>query len=161
MKDDIRSGLRGFDGSRSRLRNNNNRGAFNGVCRSQSTTLFVNNLPECMDNWWLCNMFKWYGEIADVFVPWRMRKRKNCQYGFVRFFQEKDTDFSILKANSDWYCNRRITVKRAAFTAPRFAPQAEGNMGSGTELFNNADDDVADVLDPGANVAKDNRGFIL
>lgn len=61
--------------------------------------LFVDNLPECMDNCWLRNIFKWFVDIADVFVLWRFHKGSKCRYGFVRFFREEEADFAIAKAN--------------------------------------------------------------
>ncbi|KAK9273259.1 hypothetical protein L1049_018066 [Liquidambar formosana] len=76
-----------------------------------------------MDNQWLRNIFKWYEDIADVFLPWRKRKGSSCWYGFVRFFLEKDANLAILKANGVWCCNRRIFVKRAAFSISNLGPR--------------------------------------
>ncbi|KAK9275447.1 hypothetical protein L1049_022713 [Liquidambar formosana] len=115
-------------------------GGFENDRRSQSITLFVDNLPERMDNHWLRNMFKWYGDIADVFVPWRRRKGYYCRYGFVGFFKEKDADLAISKANGAWCCNRRISVKRAAFRNPRSNPHSgKFNKRAATKIWRRKD----------------------
>ncbi|KAK9273614.1 hypothetical protein L1049_018424 [Liquidambar formosana] len=58
-------------------------------------TLFVDNLPDRMENRWLRNMFKWYGDIADVFVPWKKRFGSSSRYGFVRFYKDRDAELAI------------------------------------------------------------------
>ncbi|KAK9283983.1 hypothetical protein L1049_012241 [Liquidambar formosana] len=78
-------------------------------------TLFVDNLPDWMENRWLRNMFKWYGEIADVFVPRKKRSGANLRYGFVRFYKERDAELAIQKCNGAWRWNKRLLVKRALY----------------------------------------------
>ncbi|KAK9266421.1 hypothetical protein L1049_012441 [Liquidambar formosana] len=58
-------------------------------------TLFVDNLPERLESRWLRNLFKWYGEIIDVYIPKRRRSGSTSSYGFVRFRNEKDADLAI------------------------------------------------------------------
>ncbi|KAK9283721.1 hypothetical protein L1049_011971 [Liquidambar formosana] len=78
-------------------------------------TLFVDNLPDWMENRWLRNMFKWYGEIADVFVPRKKMSGAKLKYGFVRFYKERDAELAIQKCNGAWRWNKRLLVKRALY----------------------------------------------
>ncbi|KAK9286984.1 hypothetical protein L1049_015392 [Liquidambar formosana] len=82
-------------------------------------TLFVDNLPDRMENRWLRSMFKWYGDIADVFVPWKKRTGSNSRYGFVRFYNDKDAEVAIQRCNGAWCWNKRLLVKRAMYSKTR------------------------------------------
>ncbi|KAK9282974.1 hypothetical protein L1049_011199 [Liquidambar formosana] len=80
--------------------------------RSKCVKLFVDNLPERINNHRLRNVFKWFGDIADVFMPNKRRRGPNYGYGFVRFYCQKDADLAIHRANEAWCWNRKILVKR-------------------------------------------------
>lgn len=64
---------------------------------------------------WLKNMFLWFGEIVDVFIPDKRRKFTNSRFGFVRFVNEEDADFAIRRINGTWCLNCKLLVRRAVF----------------------------------------------
>ncbi|KAK9269181.1 hypothetical protein L1049_000950 [Liquidambar formosana] len=78
-------------------------------------SLFVGNLPERLESRWLRNLFKWYGEIVDVYIPRRRRSGFTSSYGFVRFRNEKDANLAIQKCNGAWRWSKKLLVKRAAY----------------------------------------------
>ncbi|KAK9292523.1 hypothetical protein L1049_020496 [Liquidambar formosana] len=84
-------------------------------CWGKLITLFVDNLLERMDNRWLRNRFKWFGDVVDVFVPWKIRKGTHCRFGFLRFSREEDADLAIRKVNGTWCWKRRLLVKKAEY----------------------------------------------
>ncbi|KAH7865128.1 hypothetical protein Vadar_002587 [Vaccinium darrowii] len=52
---------------------------------SVSFSVYVDNLPYEMDEVWLRQIFKGYGDVVDVFIPNKRSSRFNTKFGFVRF----------------------------------------------------------------------------
>ena len=92
--------------------------AMKGKFQGKSFTIFVDNLPEKVNNWWLRRAFSRCGVVVDAFIPLRRRKVLNTKFGFVRFKHERDA----VKA-THWYdgiswMESILKVKMASFTSP-------------------------------------------
>ena len=49
------------------------------------STLFVDNIPNVVNNWWLCRAFNRCGQVVDAFIPSKRRKQTKSRFGFVRY----------------------------------------------------------------------------
>ena len=48
-------------------------------------TLFINGLPWEMCSDWLLQIFRWEGEVIDVYISQKRRRYCDGKFGFVRF----------------------------------------------------------------------------
>ncbi|KAH7847534.1 hypothetical protein Vadar_027263 [Vaccinium darrowii] len=70
-----------------RRHSNDRRGSNHSYQRSISVSfsVYVDNLPFEMDEVWLRQIFRSYGDVVDVFIPNKRSSRFNTKFGFVRF----------------------------------------------------------------------------
>ncbi|KAI8528317.1 hypothetical protein RHMOL_Rhmol12G0140800 [Rhododendron molle] len=84
--------------------------------RSQETfTLFIDNIPEHKDQFWLKRAFNKFGEVKDAFIPRKRSKRTGNKFGFVRFGCSAAASMAISRMNGIWVENERLFVKEASF----------------------------------------------
>lgn len=62
----------------------------NGLGVKYGCTLFIDDLPLSMNNLWLYQIFKNYGNVSDTFVPQKIRKNNQLKFGFVTFTKKDD-----------------------------------------------------------------------
>lgn len=75
--------------------------------------VFVDNLPYNMNSNWLKNIFKFKGDIVDVYFSFKKRKFTENIFGFVRFRCEEDGARAISKLDGKMINSNLIKVKWA------------------------------------------------
>ncbi|KAH7867318.1 hypothetical protein Vadar_031918 [Vaccinium darrowii] len=78
-------------------------------------TLFIENLPEEVDQVWLRKNFNKYGSVKDVFIPAKRSKRTGSKFGFVRYDCHVSAGVAISKSNGLWVQDKQLFVKEATF----------------------------------------------
>ncbi|KAL7257768.1 hypothetical protein ACSBR1_003972 [Camellia fascicularis] len=76
-------------------------------------TVFVDNIPRSLDANSLFKLFKKFGVVKDVFIPFKRRKATNSRFGFVRFDCHVASDIAIQKANGLLVDDKVLAVKYA------------------------------------------------
>ncbi|GMP84960.1 hypothetical protein CsSME_00038289 [Camellia sinensis var. sinensis] len=75
--------------------------------------VFVDNIPRSVDANSLFKLFKKFGVVKDVFIPFKRRKVTNSRFGFVRFNCHVASDIAIQKANGLLVDDKVLAVKYA------------------------------------------------
>ena len=78
-------------------------------------TVFVDNLPEDLDQYGLKGIFKKAGQVSDTYIPRRRSGRKAHRFGFVRFNSLNETARSISMLNGSIIRRKRIRVSMAKY----------------------------------------------
>lgn len=71
-------------------------------------TVFVSNLPNCIDRYGLKGVFQRAGKVSDAYIPQRSSGWRNARYGFVRFSSLKEASRSIALLNNAIIRRHRI-----------------------------------------------------
>ncbi|OMO62744.1 hypothetical protein COLO4_32924 [Corchorus olitorius] len=87
---------------------------FQGNHQSEVSTVFVNNIPPKVHWRWLTEIFQRYGDVMDVFIPQKRRKRDR-KFGFVRFSIMDDARRASSRLNRTWLLDYRIGVNVTRF----------------------------------------------
>ncbi|KAL7186858.1 hypothetical protein ACSBR2_028549 [Camellia fascicularis] len=116
-----------------------------------------------MDAKALFRLFKKFGVVKDVYIPFKRRKVTNSRFGFVKFDREVASNIAVQKANGLWVDDRSLQMKTAAYDRgkreePRrrrpqidaSLPDVQRNNGRGTELEQRS---FAEVLKGNTNMA--------
>lgn len=74
-----------------------------------SVSVFVDYLPFEMDFVWLCQLFRSYGEVVDVYIPKKKSSRFHTKFGFVRF-KSKDEALRAIQ-ELDGICIRDSNIQ--------------------------------------------------
>ncbi|GAB2287063.1 Splicing factor [Dionaea muscipula] len=84
--------------------------------RSQTMeiTLFVEDIPEGMDNGELKKLFLRYGVVMDAYIPGK-RNKAGKRFGFVRYDCAVAAEVAIQRTNGLWIKDKQLKVKRADF----------------------------------------------
>ncbi|KAL6969268.1 hypothetical protein U1Q18_028992 [Sarracenia purpurea var. burkii] len=80
---------------------------------SGGETIFIDDLPEKMDQRWLRNIFSKIGKILNVFISRRRRMGSNTRFGFVTFSSHRGVALAIARFNGLWCLDRRLHVSKA------------------------------------------------
>ena len=75
---------------------------------SKEFTVFVDNLPEDLDQYGLKGIFKKAGQVSDAYIPRRRSGRKAHRFGFVRFNSLNEAARSISMLNGSTIRRNRI-----------------------------------------------------
>lgn len=81
--------------------------------RSGLFTVFIDNIPSSLDAKSLFELFKKFGVVKDVFIPFKRRKATNSRFGFVRFNCHVASGVAIQKANGLLVDDKVLAVKYA------------------------------------------------
>ncbi|GAB2291747.1 Serine arginine-rich splicing factor 2 [Dionaea muscipula] len=81
----------------------------------EMVTVFVSNLLDDMDEIWLKQLFRKYGEVHDVFIPRKHTVKTNYRFGFIHFSSKSEALASIENLNRMIIREARIVVKLAKF----------------------------------------------
>ncbi|KAL7001411.1 Spliceosome-associated protein 49 [Sarracenia purpurea var. burkii] len=84
-----------------------------------NTTIFIDNIPDQIDNTWLRNAFNLCGLVAGAFIPNKRRRMSNSRFGFVKFRDPKDTSAAIHNYNGVRWFDKFIRVSKAWFDLRR------------------------------------------
>ena len=76
-------------------------------------TVFVSNLPYCIDRYRLKGVFNRAGQVSDAHIPQRRSQGRNARYGFVRFSSLREASRSIALLNNVIIRKHRIQVSMA------------------------------------------------
>ncbi|GFZ09150.1 hypothetical protein Acr_20g0009580 [Actinidia rufa] len=79
------------------------------------TTLFVENLPDEMDEEWMHQLFSNSGKVIEVFIPKKRSSKQNLRFGFVRFATREEGLIAIRALNGEKIRDHKILVKLARF----------------------------------------------
>ncbi|KAH7858718.1 hypothetical protein Vadar_027137 [Vaccinium darrowii] len=104
-------------GSKRRL-SNDRRGCNHSFQRSISVSfsVYVDNLPYEMDEVWLRQIFRSYGDVVDVFIPNKRSSRFNTKFGFVRFSSRAEALDAVQDLHGILIRDFRIQVNLARFS---------------------------------------------
>ncbi|KAG5522624.1 hypothetical protein RHGRI_034693 [Rhododendron griersonianum] len=78
-------------------------------------TLFVDNIPDHKDQFWLQRTFNKFGVVKDAFIPRKRSKRSGNKFGFVRYDCFVSAGVAVSRMNGVWVDNERLFVKEASF----------------------------------------------
>ncbi|GAB2284299.1 hypothetical protein Dimus_018760 [Dionaea muscipula] len=77
-------------------------------------TLFVEDIPESMDQYAMFKMFAKFGVVRDAYIP-RKRSKTGKQFGFVRYECEVAAEVAIQKTSGLWLQDKELRVKIADY----------------------------------------------
>ena len=83
--------------------------------RDDAFSLFVDGLPLEMSWDWLLQVFRGIGEICDVFVSHKIRRNKECRFGFVRFKYLEDARKAIRNLNGTRIRDKTMMISFAKY----------------------------------------------
>ncbi|KAK9292931.1 hypothetical protein L1049_020913 [Liquidambar formosana] len=86
-----------------------------GVRWDSLITVFVDNLPVRMNQFWLRNIFSWYRNVVDAFIPNKRRKGVNSRFGFIRFETKEEALRAIFRLNGVAFSHSKLLVKLADY----------------------------------------------
>ncbi|KAJ8434196.1 hypothetical protein Cgig2_004667 [Carnegiea gigantea] len=75
-------------------------------------TIFVQNIPQNLDQYGLKGIFQGAEKVSDTYIPLRKGRRNNTRYGFVRFWREEEAVKSIFILNNSTIRGSKIRSKR-------------------------------------------------
>lgn len=78
-------------------------------------TLFVDGLPNNMNSRWLKNIFKYKGDVVDVYVSFKNRKTTTKIFGFVRFQRKEEAECAISSLDGKRLNSHYLKVRWARF----------------------------------------------
>lgn len=87
--------------------------------RLKYISVYVDNLPFEMDEVWLRQIFKGYGEVMDVYIPKKRSSRFNTKFGFIRFLSMEEAHRAIQDLDGILIRDFNIHVNLAKFSHPR------------------------------------------
>ncbi|KAH7865037.1 hypothetical protein Vadar_001483 [Vaccinium darrowii] len=82
-------------------------------------SVYVDNLPFEMDEVWLRQIFKGYGEVMDVYIPKKRSSRFNTKFGFIRFLSMEEAHRAIQDLDGFLIRDFNIHVNLAKFSHRR------------------------------------------
>lgn len=98
--------------------------------RSQKEfSVFVQNIPEKLDQHGLKGIFRKAGIVKDVYIPTRRGKTTGRRYGFLRFGSLEEAAKSIMLHNNSIVRGSRIRVSMARFEKGRRRVQSRAPKG--------------------------------
>ncbi|GFS42115.1 hypothetical protein Acr_00g0078180 [Actinidia rufa] len=104
------------------------------------TTLFVENLPDEMDEEWMHQLFSNSGKVIEVFIPKKRSLKQNLRFGFVRLATREEGLIAIRSLNGINIRDHKILVKLATFVGPPDGSrQYSGIHGIGKRNFKHAE----------------------
>ncbi|KAH7852442.1 hypothetical protein Vadar_024836 [Vaccinium darrowii] len=106
-----------------------------------SISVYVDNLPYEMDEVWLCQIFRRYGDVVDVYIPNKRSSRYNTKFGFIRFLSMEEALRAIQDLNGTLIRDFHIQVNLAKFS------QSNRNLNT----FRKSADFVASKRNPAAS----------
>ena len=94
--------------------------------RDEAFSLFVDGLPLEMSWDWLLQVFRGIGEICDVFVSHKIRRNKECRFGFVRFKYLEDARKAIRNLNGTRIRDKMMMISFAKYGRNKKSWSIEG-----------------------------------
>ncbi|KAH7852951.1 hypothetical protein Vadar_031382 [Vaccinium darrowii] len=88
---------------------------YHSSLRTNCVSVYVDNLPFEMDEVWLRQIFRGYGDVVDVFIPNKRSLRFNTKFGFVRFKSRAMALCAVQDLHGLLIRDFRIQVKLARF----------------------------------------------
>jgi len=83
--------------------------------RQREFSVFVNNIPEELDQYGLKGIFQKSGRVTKAYIPWRKIRRQRTRFGFVQFCEEEDAIRSTKLFNNANIRGRRLQVDIAKY----------------------------------------------
>ncbi|KAH7852391.1 hypothetical protein Vadar_024282 [Vaccinium darrowii] len=89
--------------------------SYNGMrAKPPLFTLFVDNIPDKLDQSWLVTTFSKFGIVKDAFIPAK-KSRRGSRFGFVRYDCSVSAGVAVHRANGMRIWNYKLHVKMASF----------------------------------------------
>ncbi|KAH7841624.1 hypothetical protein Vadar_032229 [Vaccinium darrowii] len=102
------------------------------VTWGQSTiSIFVDNLPDSMDEEWLAQIFKPYEDVKQVVIP-KKRSKFNTIFGFVRYSSRGEANYAVKEMNGVEVRGHKVHAKEASFLWSVEAKQCRSVRRKGT-----------------------------
>ena len=83
--------------------------------QSNTTTLFVDNIPNGLARTWFRNLFQRWGNVADVFISAKIRRNRDVLFGFVRYATVEEAKTAIEKVSGLAVQGRKLRVSMARY----------------------------------------------
>jgi len=99
-------------------RENVNQGGRGRDARRWKFTVFVDNLPQQLDQYGLKGIFKKAGTVSDVYIPFR-KTRRTRKFGFVCFWSQGEPAKSILILNNSIVRECKVHVSMVKYEKRR------------------------------------------
>ncbi|GAB2275811.1 RNA recognition motif-containing protein [Dionaea muscipula] len=84
------------------------------LSQRRMVTIFVEDLPDRMDQWAFQKMFTKFGVVKDAYIPRKMSKAGK-RFGFIRYDCMVAAKVAILKTTGLWIDDKELMVKMADF----------------------------------------------